>query len=314
MSQAILSSEAIRILAAQWSITVSLSSKPGFFKAVNQASSQSWEIPQVLESEAALEFIGFRSDQAQEIYKDFKQQQQQQLDDNIGNQQQQDEKDPILLATAKKHLTTRFARFNSDHPLRLIPGLAGLNLEVGESLCSLIDIILADVRYQLNDVSKNDLFTWMKITVQRSFLSLKGLNAKILNSGLTPYLPPTSFPLSLKEGVSPDQTVGRTVMHAPNGFIVRANQAIPCWKDLPPAYPNLPPLEPGQQLVEILDPGIPSGFLEENGQRIPYWIEPPAPRVFILDEEREVIDELHGYDPEWPVSQQQRPRGIFEIP
>lgn len=101
-------------------------------------------------------------------------------------------------------------------------------------------------------------------------------------------------------------------MPAPSGFIVRHNQAIPCWKDLPPAYPNLPPLEEGRQLVEVLDPGIPSGFLEENGQRIPYWIEPPAPRVFILDEEREVIDELHGYDPEWPVSQQ-RQRGIFDI-
>lgn len=181
MSRAILSNEAIRILATEWSITVSPSfTKPGFLKAVSQATSQTWEIPQVLESEATLEFIGFRSDQAQEIYKDFFEQQ---LEDNIGNHAQQEE-DPLLLVTAKKHLTTKFARFNY-HPLRLIPGLTGLNLEVGESLCSLIDIILADVRYQLNDVSKHDLFTWIRIAVQRSFFSLKGLNARILNLGVS---------------------------------------------------------------------------------------------------------------------------------
>lgn len=258
---------------------------------------EAWEIPQVLESKATLEYIGFRSDQAQEIYKDFQQ--------YNGNQ----EEDP-LFATAKQHLTTRFARLN-HHPLRLIPGLAGINLEVGESLCALIDVILQDVRYQLNGVSMNDLFTWTTLTVQRSFLFLKGLNVKILNSGATPYVPPMSFPLSLKQGVVPGQTVGNTVMPAPNGFIVRNNQAIPCWKDLPPAYPNLP-LEPGQQLIEILDPGTPSGFLEENGQRIPYWINPPAPRVLILDEEREVIDELHRHDPDWPVSE--RRWGFFGIP
>lgn len=297
MSQAILSNEAIRLMATQWSVTVSPSSKPGFQKVVNQASSQAWEIPQVLESEATLEFIGFRSDQAQEVYKDFQ----------LYNRNQQED---TLFATAKKHLATRFERLN-HHPLRLIPGLAGINLEVGESLCGLIDIILKDVRYQLNDVSKHDLFTWTTRTVERSFLSLKSLNATILNSGETPYVPPMSFPLSLKQGVSPGQTVGNTIMPAPNGFIVRDNHAVPCWKDLPPAYPNLP-LEPGQHLIEIIDPGIPSGFLEENGQRIPYWIDPPAPRIFILDEELQVIDELHRHDPDWPVSQ--RRRGVFGIP
>lgn len=297
MFQAILSDEAIRILATQWSVTVSPSSNPGFQKVVNQASLEAWEIPQVLESEATLEFIGFRSDQAQEIYQDFQQ---------YNRNQEED----ALFATAKKHLTTRFARLN-HHPLRLIPGLAGINLEVGESLCGFIDIILQDVRYQLNDVSKHDLFTWTTLTVRRGFLFLKGLNAKILNSGATPYVPPMSFPLSLKQGVTPGQTVGSTIMPVPNGFMIRNNQAIPCWKDLPPAYPNLP-LEPGQHLVEILDPGTPSGFLEENGQRFPHWINPPAPRVFILDEELEVIDELHRHDPDWPISQ--RRWGIFGIP
>lgn len=296
MSQAILSTEAIHIIATQWSATVSLSSKPGFQKVVNEPQSEAWEIPQVLESEATLEFIGFRPDQAQEIYKNFQQ-------DN-----RNEHEDP-LFAAAQKHLTTRFTRLN-HHPLRLIPGLAGINLEVGESLCNLIDIILNDIRYQLNDVSKQDLFTWTVLTVRRSFLSLKSLNTKILNLGTTLPPPPMSFPLSLKQGVSPGQTVGNTIMPAPHGFMVRHSQAIPCWKDLPPSYPNLR-LESGQHLVEIIDPGSPSGYMEENGQRIPYWMDPPAPRIFILDEERQVVDELHHHDSSRSISQ--RRRGIFDL-
>lgn len=298
MSQAILSEEAIRRMAIRWSATVSPSSKPGFQKVVNPAQSEVWEIPQVLESVATLEFIGLRSEQAQEVFKSFQ-------EDN------RDEQEDPLFATAKKHLSTRFARLN-HHPLRLIPALAGINLEVGESLCSLIDIILNDFRYQLNDVSKQDLFTWTTLTVERSFLYLKCLNAKILISGASPpTLPSMSFPLSLKEGVSPGQTVGRTIMPAPDGFMIRDNQAVPCWKDLPPAFPNLR-LEPGQRLAVFLDPGRPSGFMEENGQRIPYWMNPPAPRSFILDEERQVIDELHHPERSWLVSR--RTRGMFDIP
>lgn len=296
MYQAILSNEAIRMMATHWSLTILPSSKRGFQKVLNQAQTESWEIPLVLESEATLEFIGFRSDQAQEVYKNF-----QQEDD--GNE----EEDP-LFETAIEHITTRFRQLN-HHPLRLIPGLTGLNLDVGDSLCSLIDIILTDIRYQLNDVSKQDLFTWTTLTVKRSYLSLKGLNAKILNSGTTSSPPPMTYPLSLKQGVVAGQTVGNTIMPAPNGFMVRDNQAIPCWKDMPPAYPNVR-LRPGQRLVEILDPGSPSGTLEENGRRIPYWKDPPAPRVFIVDEEHQIIDELHHHH-SWPSEYRQ---GIFDIP
>lgn len=286
MSQAILSNEAIRLMTInQWSVTISPSSKPGFQKIVNLAQSEVWEIPQVLESEATLEFIGFRSDQAREVYKSFQ-------------QEKRNEQEDPLLATAKNYLKTRFTQLN-HHPLRLIPGLIGMNLEVGENLCSLIDIILNDIRYQLNDVSKQDLFTWTTVTVQRSFLSLKSLNAKILNPGTTPPpppLPPMSFPLSLKQGVSPGQTVDKIGIPAPNGFMVTDDKAIPCWNDPPPAYPNLK-LEPGQHLVEIIEPGRPCGYREEDGQRIPYWMNPPAPRLFILDEERQVIDEIHYHHP-----------------
>ena len=288
MSQAILSNEAIRLMAInQWSVTISPSSKPGFQKIVNLAQSEVWEIPQVLESEATLEFIGFRSDQAHELYKNFQQ------------EKRNEQADP-LLETAKKYLTTRFTQL-SHHPLRLIPALIGMNLEVGESLCSLIDIILNDIRYQLNDVSKQDLFTWTTLTVQRSFLSLKSLNAKILNPGTTtaplpPPVPPMSFPLSLKQGVSQGQTVDNIGIPVPNGFMFPDDKAMPCWDGPPPAYPNLK-LEPGQHLVQIIEPSRLCGYREENGQLIPYWMNPPAPRLFILDEERQVIDEIHYHHP-----------------
>lgn len=302
MPQAILSNEAIRLMAInQWSVTISPSSKPGFQKVVNLAQSEVWEIPQVLESEATLEFIGFRSDQARELYKNFQQ------------EKRNEEEDP-LLATTKKYLTTRFTQLN-HHPLRLIPALIGMNLEVGESLCSLIDIILNDIRYQLNDVSKQDLFIWTTLTVQRSFLSLKSLNAKILNPGTTtapppPPLPPMSFPLSLKQGVSPGQTVDNIGIPVPNGFMVTDDKAMPCWKDPPPAYPNLK-LEPGQHLVEIIEPGRPCGYREENGQLIPYWMNPPAPRLFILDEERQVIDEIHYHHSSRSTSRSREMGGFF---
>lgn len=285
MSQAILSNEAIHLMATQWSVTISTSSKPGFQKVVNLAQPEVWEIPQVLESEATLEFIGFRSDQAREIYKTFQ-------------QENKSEGEDPLLASAKRYLTTRFTQLN-HHPLRLIPAITGMNLEVGECLCNVIDTILNDIRYQLNDVSKQDLFTWTNLTVQRSFLSLKGLNAKILDPRTTPPSPPYSpmpFPLSLKQGVSPGQKVGNTGMPVPNGFLVIDNKAIPCWNDLPPEYPNLS-LQPGQHVAEVLEPGMPCGYREENGQLIPYWMNPPAPRIFILDEGHQVIDEIHHHDP-----------------
>ncbi|MCJ1343317.1 hypothetical protein MMC31_001510 [Peltigera leucophlebia] len=276
MSQAILSNEAIHLITTRWSATICPSSKPGFQKIVSPAELEIWEIPQILESEATLEFMGFRSDQAREIYKTFQQ------------EKQPEQEDP-LLATTKNYLTTRFTQFN-HHPLRLIPALTGVNLEIGDGLCSLMDNILNDIPYQLNDVSKQDLFIWTTITVQRGFLSLKSLNAKILNPYTPPTIPPLSFPLSLKPGVSPGQTIGN--IPVPNGFLFSENESMPCWNDPPPKYPHLQ-LEPGEHLVELIDPGVPSGYREENGRRIPYWTNPAAPRLYIVDEEHQIIDEIH---------------------
>lgn len=155
-----------------------------------------------------------------------------------------------------------------------------MNLEVGESLCHLIDIIHPNFRFQRNNVSKPDHFIWSTLTAQCT----------------TPPLPPMSFSLSLKLGVFPGQPVGNTRMRAPNGFVARDNQAVPCLNGPSLSHPMIR-LEPGQPLVEIIESDSPFGYFEENGRRMSSWMNPPAPLTFALDEERWVIDEVHSYDP-----------------
>lgn len=228
MTRGVLSAEAVRRLEKKGN-RVQASSKVGF-QVIKYPGGRVEEFPERMEGAAMIEYIGFRPQTAQKLWR------------NYPDAQKQTNGGLDLYAHAKTYLTRKFEEHkHQTWPKELLTAV-GLSPNLVQSLIYLVKRINASQRFKLNKISLHDLRDWAIIKIKKKFYTMKFFDTQVLlnsphhhhhhhPSSSVRGVISSMFPLSLRKDVVPGQIVAVSGKAVADGFYIEKDgQLVPGWK------------------------------------------------------------------------------------